>query len=177
MGEPDTPHASSRSPRVAALAYVGAFFALFVPLYWLVYFVLGDALHGYFAWLAWSVYQLFALFDPAVGHRANVLIYQGQDSLRVVEGCDGLTFAILLFSAILAFPGRLKHRLTGAFLAITAVLAFNWARLVILAALRFYVDDYFRTFHVYVFQPVMILFTLAAFVFWIIHSDSRKPAS
>jgi exosortase/archaeosortase family protein len=146
--------------------YVVAFFALFVLLYAL-YSAGWSFLPAYYAALASSVCWLFGWFDPAVGCDANYLLYDDIRELVVVEGCDGLTFVALILAAVLPFPAPWKRKLIGLAWLIPALLVVNWLRLVLLAAVRFYAPSGFDFVHVYLFQPLMIAFTLIIFLLWL----------
>jgi exosortase/archaeosortase family protein len=149
-----------------ARTYILAFFVLFAVLYAL-YRGLDAYLPAYYAALAESVCWFFAWFDPAVGCRDNYLLYRGVQELVVVDGCDGITFVALLIAAVLPFPVSWRARLIGLAWLIPALLFVNWLRLIILAAVRFYAAGAFDLVHVYLFQPLMIAFTLVAFLLWV----------
>jgi exosortase/archaeosortase family protein len=146
--------------------YVVAFLGLFIVLFG-VYSAGSDFLPAYYAALAWSVCWVLGLFDPAVSCDANYLLYDGIRELVVVEGCDGITFIALILAAIIPFPAPWRDKLIGLAWAIPSLLAANWLRLLALSAIKFYAPSGFDFFHVYVFQPVMIAFTLLVFLSWL----------
>jgi exosortase/archaeosortase family protein len=146
--------------------YVLAFFALFIVLY-AVYTAVSGFIHAYYVGLAWSVCWLLGWFDTAVTCSENYLLYEGIRELVVVEGCDGITFIALIFAAVLPFPAAWKSKLVGLAWIVPALLIGNWLRLVALTAIKFYTPAGFDFFHVYVFQPVMIAFTLLIFLAWL----------
>jgi len=155
--------ASTRNPS----SYVLAFFGIFSALY-LLYQFAEPLLPAYYAGLAHSVCWLFSWFDPAVSCKQNYLVYQDVKQLVVVEGCDGVTFVVLILAAVLPFPAPWRARVTGIAVLVGIIMALNWARLVILAAVKFYSPAAFDVVHVYLFQPVMIAATLVAFLAWTI---------
>lgn len=152
--------------------YVLAFLGIFVALYAL-YSAAESALPAYYAALAHSVCWVFGWFDPSVSCKENYLLYEGTKALVVVEGCDGVTFIVLILAAVLPFPASWRDKLFGLALLIPAVLAINWLRLVILAAVKFYTPRGFDFVHVYLFQPAMIAFTLIIFFLWIVSPNDR----
>jgi exosortase/archaeosortase family protein len=152
--------------------YVGAFLTLFVALYAL-YHLASPLMPLYYAALAETVHGFLSWFDPAVGSSENYLLYDGLRRLVVVEGCDGVTFVVLILAAVLPFPASRRHKLIGLALLIPAVLLLNWVRLVILAVINFYFTASFDFVHVYLFQPLMIAATLIIFFLWMTWSNER----
>lgn len=151
------------------------FFVIFFALY-SIYYWAEPYLQYYFSWLASSVCFAVGLFDSAVECRNNVIYYANEASLRVIEGCDGITVFILIFAAVLAFPKPLRERLIGVAVLIPILFVLNWARLFILSAIRFYTPDYFNFVHVYLFQPVMVFATFICFIAWILHNENKHRA-
>lgn len=152
--------------------YIVTFLVVFGILYGL-YHLAEPWLPAYYAALARLVCGLLGWIDPAVGCESNYLLYNGQRELVVVEGCDGVTFVILIIAAVLPFPASWRSKLLGLLWLLPAVLLLNWLRLVVLAVLRFYVPDWFDFAHVYLFQPVMIAFTLAIVAVWLASQGPR----
>lgn len=163
--------AATRNPGI----YVLAFFGIFAALY-LLYQFADPLLPAYYAGLAQSVCWLFGWFDSAVSCKDNYLVYHGISQLVVVEGCDGVTFVVLILAAVIPFPAPWKTRLLGITALVTAIMALNWARLVILAAVKFYMPNAFDLIHVYLFQPLMIASTLIAFLAWTIIANPNRRA-
>lgn len=152
--------------------YVIAFFGIFVGLYAL-YSAAEPLLPAYYAALAQSVCWLFGWFDPLVTCEQNYILYEGARELAVVEGCDGVTFVVLIMAAVLPFPASWRAKLVGMTWLVLAVLAINWVRLVALTAIKFYAPAGFTLFHVYLFQPVMIAITLLIFLVWVMAPSDR----
>ena len=153
-------------------AYALAFVLSFTALYGL-YHLAGPALPLYYAALADSVCWFFGIFDPSVSCESNYLLYDGVHQLVIVEGCDGVTFIVLILAAVLPFPATWRHKLIGVIWLSAAILFVNWMRLAILSAVRFYLPAGFDFVHVYLFQPLMIAFTLAVFFLWLSFTNDR----
>jgi exosortase/archaeosortase family protein len=162
----------TRSPH-HSLLYVGAFLVIFAVLYAL-YHAAGDALVVYYSALASSVCWFMGLFDPAVGCSENYLLYNGITKLVVVEGCDGITFVALIIAAVLPFPASWREKAIGIAWLVPGVLMANWLRLLLLAAIDFYMPAGFHFTHVYLFQPLMIALTLIGFLVWL--NGHHEPA-
>jgi exosortase/archaeosortase family protein len=152
--------------RTNGLVFLGIFVALYA-----VYSFSLPVLEHYFAWLAQAVCWSLSPFDPAISCAGNVILYRGSPSLRVVEGCDGITVFILIVAAVLAFNRPLMARLVGIAICIPVLFLINLGRLLILSSIRFYLPDHFGWVHVYLFQPVMIFATFACFVIWVVFSE------
>lgn len=151
------------------------FFAIFLGLY-SIYHWSEPYLHHYFVWLASSVCAVVELFDKAVACRDNVIYYNDIASLRVIEGCDGVTVFILIIAAVFAFPKPWKERLSGVLVLVPVLFFLNWLRLFVLTVIRFYLPDYFGVVHVYLFQPVMVFATFLCFIAWIMHNETPDRA-
>jgi exosortase/archaeosortase family protein len=158
------------------LTYVVPFFAIFVGLYAL-YAWLEPAMEHYYAALATSVCAVIGLFDAAVSCHGNIVHYADVPSLAIVAGCDGVTFIVLIVAAVLPFPASARAKAIGLAVLIPVLLGFNWLRLLVLGLIRFYLPDAFNLVHVYIYQPVMIVFTIAVFVLWIAYSDKQSTPS
>ena len=97
--------------------------------------------------------------------------------LTVVEGCDGVTAFILTMAVVLSTPRPVGERLRAMLVLLPLLFVINWLRLFILTDIRFYLPDYFRLFHVYLFQPSMIFITFACLMAWLVHGhgDQKTP--
>lgn len=152
------------------------FFGIFLSLY-LLYLAAEPLLVHYFNWLARSVAGAVAWFDPQVSARDNLIFYGPRATVRVIEGCDGVTVFILIVAAVLAFPKPWPQRWAGVLLLVPVLFIINWLRLLVLTLISFYLPDQFHWVHVYLFQPVMILATFVCFIVWIVRAgDGRGPA-
>jgi exosortase/archaeosortase family protein len=152
--------------------YVAAFLALFTAFY-TVYQLSQPILPVYYKALADATCWALGWFDPAVSCSDNFILYNGLRELVVVEGCDGITFLALVAAAVLPFPAPWKTKVVGLAVLLPGVLLVNWLRLVVLAAIRFYLPGGFDLFHIYVFQPLMIGLTLMIFLMWIATTEQR----
>ena len=168
--------ADHRSELRAWTRFTAIFLAVFVGLYAL-YTLLEPLLEGYYAFLAHSVAAVLAHFDPQVSARDNVILYGAAGTLRVVEGCDGVTVFILIAAALAAYPRPWRSRLFGIVGFVGLLFVVNWLRLVLLAFVRFYLPEHFHWVHVYLFQSVMIFTTLALFILWAGRGSSVRASA
>lgn len=152
--------------RTNGLIFLGIFISLYA-----VYSFSTPLLDYYFSWLAAAVSGILSPIDPSISSAGNLILYNGYPSLRVVEGCDGITVFCLIVAAILAFNRSLKARLIGIAIFVPILFVINLGRLVVLSSVRFYSPEHFGWVHVYLFQPVMIFATFACFVIWVVFSE------
>ncbi len=157
--------AENRSEFRAWAVFTAVFLVVFVGLYAL-YTLLEPWLEGYYAFLARTTAGALAVFDPQVSAVGNRILYGSTASLKVVEGCDGVTVFILIAAALAAYPRPWKSRLLGIAGAVALLFVINWLRLVLLAYVRFYLPEHFHWIHAYLFQSIMIFATLALFIVW-----------
>lgn len=106
----------------------------------------------------------------AIGQEAEVtggtMIRTTGFIVDVKNGCNGIEAIILLIAAIGAYPAPLLHRLAGILLASIALQAINIFRIAMLVWLGAHYPQVFQTFHVAVWQTVIILISVVLFLFW-----------
>jgi exosortase H (IPTLxxWG-CTERM-specific) len=87
-------------------------------------------------------------------------------ALDVRNGCNGVEAAILLASAILAFPATLRSRLIGLTAGAVAIQLLNLVRLSSLFWLGEHYRHIFDLFHVAVWQSLVIVAAISIFMLW-----------
>jgi len=95
-------------------------------------------------------------------------------TLEIVRGCDGAGAAFLLASAVLAYPGKPRQKLSGLLLGLSAVYVLNEFRLAGLYAVVAYRVDWFPLLHVYV-APLAVICCLASFFAWWVRRSEAQP--
>ncbi len=96
-------------------------------------------------------------------------------ALLIVRGCNGVEAVIILVSAMLAFPAPWKHRLVGIGLGFVAIQALNLVRIISLFYLGQWNQTWFDWFHLYLWQALIVLDALVAFLIWLRYLP-REPA-
>lgn len=86
--------------------------------------------------------------------------------VRVIYGCDGAFETAILLSAVIAYPSRIREKLIGMLIGIPALFAFNQLRLISLFLLGRKYPGVFEEVHVYVWQPIVIIFAILVWDFW-----------
>ncbi|MGB8657580.1 MAG: exosortase H [Candidatus Zixiibacteriota bacterium] len=86
--------------------------------------------------------------------------------INVVYGCNGVFATAILLSGIIAYPSRIKQKLIGILIGIPAIFAINQVRVISLFLLGRKYPDIFEEVHVYVWQPIVIIFAILVWDFW-----------
>lgn len=97
-------------------------------------------------------------------------------ALSIEPGCNGVEAVIILVSAMLAFPAPWKNRLTGIALGFVAIQALNLVRIISLFYLGQWNQTWFEWFHLYLWQALIVLDALVAFLIWLRYLP-RAPAA
>jgi exosortase H (IPTLxxWG-CTERM-specific) len=96
-------------------------------------------------------------------------------AISIERGCNGVEAVIILVAAMLAFPAPWKHRLIGIGLGFLAIQALNLVRIISLFYLGQWNRVWFDWFHLYVWQALIVLDALIAFLIWLRYLP--RPAS
>lgn len=106
----------------------------------------------------------------------NCVLSTSAFSVNIVDGCNGIYATAILISGVLAYPARWPHKLWGIGLGILAVFMLNLVRVISLFYLGRYYPGIFEEAHVYVWQPIIILWAIFVWDFWARQSEKRKKA-
>jgi len=108
-----------------------------------------------------------SLWDSSVNATGN-LIQSHHFKVEVVHTCTGVYVMALLVSAILATPAPWRRRLPGIFAGVLLIYIVNLIRVMSLFLIGSYSSmEVFDFFHVYVWQTLVVLVTVAFFLGWI----------
>jgi exosortase H (IPTLxxWG-CTERM-specific) len=119
---------------------------------------------------------LVGLFDPhAIAYGKVLESTTNGFAISIERGCNGVEAVIILVSAMLAFPAPWKHRLVGIGLGFVAIQALNLVRIISLFYLGQWNRTWFDWFHLYLWQALIVLDALVAFLIWLRHLP-REPA-
>jgi exosortase H (IPTLxxWG-CTERM-specific) len=86
--------------------------------------------------------------------------------IDIVYGCNGVFATAILVSGIIAYPCRIREKLIGILIGIPAIFAINQVRVISLFLLGKRYPGVFEGVHVYVWQPIIILFAVLVWDFW-----------
>lgn len=120
---------------------------------------------------------IVGLFDPHAIAYGKILKSTSSDfAISIERGCNGVEAIIILVSAMLAFPAPWKHRLIGIGLGFVAIQALNLVRIISLFYLGQWNRVWFDWFHLYLWQALIVLDALVAFLVWLRYLP-REPQS
>ncbi len=113
---------------------------------------------------AWVIH----LFDGStVSHGKLIQNASGTFVVSIERGCNGIEAVIILVSAILAFPAPWKHKLYGLVFGFLAIQLLNVVRIVSLFYLGMWSPVWFKWFHEYLWQALIVLDALIVFLVWL----------
>lgn len=111
---------------------------------------------------------LITVFDPQVISYGKILQSNRNGfAISIEAGCNGIEAALILASAMLAFPAPWKHRLTGIVIGLVAVQALNITRVVSLFYIGQWNEKAFEWAHLYLWQALIMLDVLIVWLIWI----------
>ena len=93
---------------------------------------------------------------------------------RAVPFASWIGVAIILVSAIIAFPAPWKHRLVGIAIGFVAIQALNLVRIISLFYLGQWNQTAFDWFHLYLWQALIVLDALAVWLIWLRYLPRRQ---
>jgi exosortase H (IPTLxxWG-CTERM-specific) len=90
-------------------------------------------------------------------------------TIRVLDTCNASNVTVLLWAAILAFPAGWKAKGKGLSLGTAAIHLVNLLRIVSLFYIGQISDKWFEIAHLYLWESLIVLFTLGTFWLWVQH--------
>jgi exosortase H (IPTLxxWG-CTERM-specific) len=91
-------------------------------------------------------------------------------SIRVMDTCNASNVTVLWWAAILAFPAPWTAKGKGLAGGTAAIHVLNLLRIVSLFYLGQVSDKWFEIAHLYVWESLIVLFTLVIFWLWVQHT-------
>jgi exosortase H (IPTLxxWG-CTERM-specific) len=126
--------------------------------------------------LARTSAALVTLFDSNVAAAGKVILSTTNGfAISIEAGCNGVEAAIVLISAMLAFPAPWKHRAIGLLAGLLAVQALNVVRVISLFYLGQWSARAFEWAHLYVWQGLIMLDVLIVWLVWIRTLPTASP--
>ncbi|HEY6985985.1 MAG TPA: exosortase H [Rhodanobacteraceae bacterium] len=117
---------------------------------------------------------IVGLFDShAIAYGKILQSTSNNFAISIERGCNGVEAVIILVSAMLAFPAPWKHRLIGIGLGFLAIQALNLVRIISLFYLGQWNRMWFDWFHLYLWQALIVLDALIAFLVWLRYLPRR----
>jgi exosortase H (IPTLxxWG-CTERM-specific) len=122
-----------------------------------------------------SVFIVGLLDAHAIAHGKILESTTTGFAISIERGCNGVEAVIILVSAMLAFPAPWKNRLVGIGLGFVAIQALNLVRIISLFYLGQWNRTWFEWFHLYLWQALIVLDALIAFLVWLRYLPREAP--
>jgi exosortase H (IPTLxxWG-CTERM-specific) len=98
--------------------------------------------------------------------RQGTVIRGARFAVNVRNGCNGVETMLIFLAAVVAFPATWRARLAGLALGIAGIWGVNLVRVVALYLTGAYLLRLFDTSHTVVWQTLVILFGVLAWIYW-----------
>jgi exosortase H (IPTLxxWG-CTERM-specific) len=121
------------------------------------------------------------VFLNLLGENTSVrgtLLTSPRFSVNIYHGCNGVLATSIYLSAVLAFPSRWREKAIGFALGIPAIQVINMLRILSLYYIGIFWPDFFQMAHGYVWQSIVILFSMVIWIFWaerFVQLPDRQP--
>ncbi len=150
------------------LVKIYIFFGLAIVLFFILFrndFIFKKVIEPFTAFVAFCSSKILNIFGSWTSTSGTNLSC-GDFGIQVVHGCDGVFATAILLSGIIAYPSRIKEKLIGILIGIPAIFAINQVRVISLFLLGRRYPAVFEEVHVYVWQPIIIIFAILVWDFW-----------
>jgi len=87
-------------------------------------------------------------------------------AINVVDGCNGIYATAILISGVLAYPSSWREKAFGLALGVAAIFGLNLVRVISLFYLGEHYPSIFHEAHIYVWQPIIIVWAIFVWDFW-----------
>jgi exosortase H (IPTLxxWG-CTERM-specific) len=124
-----------------------------------------DPFNGVLAWISAHVIDLFG--GDAISQGKALISPTTGMAVTIERVCNGIEAVIVLVSAMLAFPAPWKYKLLGVLAGTLAIQALNVVRIISLYYLHQWDRTAFDWFHEYIWQALIVLDALAAYLIWL----------
>lgn len=116
-----------------------------------------------------------ALGGHSLAHGAVLASTINSFGVEMKDGCNGLNVIILLWSAVLAFPGSPRSKAIGLAAGAAAIQGLNFVRFISLFYLGQYSYSWFEFAHLYLWETLILLDGLAVFGLWVKYASPSAP--
>ena len=101
-------------------------------------------------------------------HVIDQIISSDTFRLEVIPSCTGMYLLSVYLSGVIAYPSRWSTKLIGFILGLIGIFVTNTIRLVSLFFVGIHFPAFLDTFHLLIWQSLMIVFILFLWLFWIV---------
>lgn len=131
---------------------------------------------GFIQWANEMTAQLLALALRLLGHSSyaeGAVMRSELFSLEIVFECTAILPLVLFVAVVAATPSQAKAKFWALVWGLPALVLFNLVRLVSLVYLGHFMPRAFETAHLFVWQPLIVLFALALWLLWVERQRAR----
>jgi exosortase/archaeosortase family protein len=132
------------------------------------------AIGGYLALLARVSGGCLSVFDSSVTVQGVIIL--GREPLQIVLDCAALDALALFAATVLAFPARLRLKLTGFVAGGAIIWGFNVLRILLLYLTGVKWPQLFDVLHEDVMALLLVLVSVGCFAVWAIRVRNGGPA-
>jgi exosortase H (IPTLxxWG-CTERM-specific) len=151
-----------------ALVKIYIFFGLSIVLFFILLrndFIFRKVIEPFTSFVAFASSKILNIFGSWT-YVSGTNLTSKDFGINIVYGCNGVFATAILLSGIIAYPSRIKEKLIGILLGIPALFAINQVRVISLFLLGRKYPGVFEEVHVYVWQPIIIIFAILVWDFW-----------
>lgn len=94
------------------------------------------------------------------------LLQTASFSINIVDGCNGIYPTAVLLAGVLGYRAGWRYKLWGVLLGTAAIFILNLGRVISLFYLGQHYPNVFEEVHVYVWQPIIIIWAIFVWDFW-----------
>lgn len=117
---------------------------------------------------AQAVYHLMSLFSSEMTLKNGTILSFGSFPVKIIEECSGIYEALLLGSALLAFPTTWYKTALGFAIGFPLIYAMNITRIAALLVIGRYFPRSFEFLHIYFWQGTMIAMVASTWLIWVL---------
>jgi exosortase H (IPTLxxWG-CTERM-specific) len=115
-----------------------------------------------------GIERMLLFLGEGVYRHGNVIMdSSGASAIKISDECLGADAMLILFSAIIVYPSRIKDQFLGLLVGLTLFQAVNIARIISLYYVNKFHHEYFELLHDYVWQGVVILIVAGYYWLWL----------
>ncbi|MBI1854195.1 MAG: exosortase H [Planctomycetes bacterium] len=99
--------------------------------------------------------------------RNGTMVSMNDVSLNIMEECNGVPALLIYLAAVFAYSASVRQKAMGVLIGVPAIFLINEVRVISLFFARKYFSLHvFEALHVYVWQTIIILFSLLLWLYW-----------
>lgn len=176
---PETPGRGWFQSYRTQIFFIGGFLLSIMAFAWVLNFevVTLQIINPYTEWIARASGVILNVFGEQTSVRGTLLT-SPRFSVNIYHGCNAVLATSIYLSAVLGFPSTWREKALGFAVGIPAIQIINMARILSLYYIGIYWPKFFELAHGYVWQSVVILFSMVVWIYWaerFVQVPARKP--